>query len=104
LACRTAGHRARGPGKFHSAAAGILDGDITVTLVEVKGSQVRLAFDAPDQVRILRGELVVQADDLESAEGPDDADLEMKPAEWQRTPRRPVLPRRKVYRRLACSR
>jgi hypothetical protein len=73
-------------------------------VVEVKGSQVRLAFDAPDHIRILRAELMVQADDLESAEGPHDADLEAKPAEWQRTPRRPVQPRRKVYRRLACAR
>jgi carbon storage regulator len=82
----------------------VLDGNITVTVVEVKGSQVRLAFDAPDHVRILRGELVVQADDLESAEQPHDPDLEAKPAEWQGTPRRPVQPCLKVYRRLACSR
>jgi carbon storage regulator CsrA len=36
---------------------------ITLTLVEVKGGRVRLAFDAPDQVRILRGELAWWRDD-----------------------------------------
>jgi carbon storage regulator len=82
----------------------VLGGNVTVTVVEIKGSQVRLAFDAPDHVCILRGELVVQADDLESAEEPHDPDLEAKPAEWQGTPRRPVQPRRKTYRHLACSR
>ena len=30
---------------------------ITLTVVEVRGDRVRLAFDAPDQVRILRAEL-----------------------------------------------
>jgi carbon storage regulator len=30
---------------------------ITVTVIEVNGSQVRLGFDAPNQVRILRAEL-----------------------------------------------
>jgi carbon storage regulator len=79
----------------------VLDDNIIVTVVEVKGSQVRLAFEAPDQVRILRGELVVQADDLESAEQPHDADLEAKPAEWQRTGRRRQHQR---FARPACSR
>ena len=35
----------------------VLSNSITVTVVEVKGNRVRLAFDAPDQVHILRGEL-----------------------------------------------
>jgi carbon storage regulator len=34
-----------------------IGGNITVTVVEVNGNRVRLAFDAPDDVRILRGEL-----------------------------------------------
>jgi carbon storage regulator len=37
----------------------ILIGDnITLTVVRVQGNQVRLAIDAPAEVRILRGELV----------------------------------------------
>jgi carbon storage regulator len=37
----------------------ILIGDnITLTVVRLQGNQVRLALDAPDEVRILRGELV----------------------------------------------
>jgi carbon storage regulator CsrA len=31
---------------------------ITITVVHVRGNQVRLGIDAPDQVRILRAELV----------------------------------------------
>ena len=35
----------------------VLGNGITLTVVEVRGERVRLAFDAPDQVRILRAEL-----------------------------------------------
>ena len=35
----------------------VIGGNITVTVVGVNGNRVRLAFDAPDEVRILRGEL-----------------------------------------------
>jgi carbon storage regulator len=77
----------------------VLGGTITITVVEVKGSQVRLAFDATDEVRIMRGELVVQTEDPEQELH--DADLEAKPAEWQRTSRRMVNQRRA---RLACAR
>ena len=35
----------------------IIGDGITLTVVEVRGNRVRLAFDAPDQVRILRAEL-----------------------------------------------
>ena len=35
----------------------VLGNDITLTVVEVRGGRVRLAFDAPDHVRILRAEL-----------------------------------------------
>ena len=35
----------------------VFDNGITLTVVEVRGNRVRLAFDAPEQVRILRAEL-----------------------------------------------
>ena len=35
----------------------VIGDGITLTVVEVRGDRVRLAFDAPDQVRILRAEL-----------------------------------------------
>lgn len=36
----------------------IVVGDaITLTVVEIRGGRVVLAFDAPDEIRILRGEL-----------------------------------------------
>lgn len=34
------------------------DGPITVTVVEVNGQQVKLSFDAPDDVDIFRSELL----------------------------------------------
>jgi carbon storage regulator len=48
----------------------VIGNGITVTVVGVKGNRVRLAFDAPDQVRILRAELACWQD------GPLDADLD----------------------------
>jgi carbon storage regulator len=45
--------------------------NITLTVVRLQGNQVRLAIDAPGEVRILRGELV--------------DDFEMPPAtDWHR--------------------
>jgi carbon storage regulator len=35
----------------------LVDNHTTITVVEVRGKRVRLAFEAPDQVRILRSEL-----------------------------------------------
>jgi carbon storage regulator len=35
----------------------VIGDGVTLTVVEVRGDRVRLAFDAPDQVRILRAEL-----------------------------------------------
>ena len=36
----------------------VLDGEITVTVLELHGNFVRLGVDAPDNVKILRDELV----------------------------------------------
>jgi carbon storage regulator CsrA len=41
----------------------VIGGGITVTVVEVKGNRVRLAFNAPDDVRILRAELACWQDE-----------------------------------------
>ncbi len=46
----------------------IIGNDITLTVVEVKGNRVRLAFDAPNQICILRGELACRQDDPLNAE------------------------------------
>ena len=35
----------------------VIGNGITLIVVEVRGDRVRLAFDAPEQVRILRAEL-----------------------------------------------
>ena len=45
----------------------VIGSGITVTVVETKGNRVRLAFEAPDQVRILRAELACWQD--EEADG-----------------------------------
>jgi carbon storage regulator len=36
----------------------VISGDITVTVVSVIANKVRIGIDAPDQVRILRAELL----------------------------------------------
>ena len=35
----------------------VIGGDITVTVVEIKGNRVKVAIDAPDSTHIVRGEL-----------------------------------------------
>ncbi len=35
----------------------VIDGNITIEVVQIKGNQVRLGIKAPQSVRILRGEL-----------------------------------------------
>jgi carbon storage regulator len=52
----------------------VLGNGITLTVVEVRGDRVRLAFDAPDQVRILRAELACRQGE------PPDADLDGRPS------------------------
>ena len=47
----------------------VIGDGITLTVVEVGGGRVRLAFDAPDQVRILRAELACWQDDPASGDG-----------------------------------
>ena len=51
----------------------VLGDRITLTVVEVRGNQVRLAFDAPAQVRIRRAELARWPGE------PLDADLDGRP-------------------------
>jgi carbon storage regulator len=51
----------------------VIGNSITVTVVSVTGNKVRLAFDAPDQVRILRAELACRQGE------PLDADLDGRP-------------------------
>ena len=40
----------------------VVAGNIEVSVVEIKGNKVRLAFNAPDDVHILRKELCFEAD------------------------------------------
>ena len=56
----------------------VIGNGITLTVVSVLGNKVRLAFDAPDQVRILRAELLGRQD-----RPVPDPDLEGKPPEWE---------------------
>ena len=43
--------------------------DITVTVVRVRGDKVRVSIDAPDQVRILRAELLGCPDEPAGGDG-----------------------------------
>jgi carbon storage regulator CsrA len=66
----------------------VIGGGITVTVVSVIGNKVRLAFDAPDQVRIHRSELLALPD-----RPPLDPDLEGKPVEWKDGISKPAVSR-----------
>jgi carbon storage regulator len=46
----------------------VIGDSITLTVVEVRGHRVRVGIEAPDQVRILRGELAWWQDDPLDAE------------------------------------
>ena len=50
----------------------VIGNGITVTVVEVQGNRVRLGFDAPDQVRILRAELACWQEEPAACDGPAD--------------------------------
>jgi carbon storage regulator len=50
----------------------VIGSKIKVTVVEVKGNRVRLAFEAPDQVRILRAELACWQDEGVDSDEPTD--------------------------------
>ena len=39
----------------------LVGGQIKVTVVEIRGNQVRLAIEAPEEIRVLRTELVAAA-------------------------------------------
>ena len=51
----------------------VIGNGITLIVVEVRGGRVRLAFDAPEEVRILRAELACRQGE------PPDADLDGRP-------------------------
>ena len=56
----------------------VIGNGITLTVVAVTGNKVRVGIDAPDQVRILRAELLGWQD-----RPVPDPDLEGKPPEWE---------------------
>jgi carbon storage regulator len=51
----------------------VIGDGITVTVVAVTGNKVRVDIDAPDQVRILRGELAGWQEGSTACDGPADA-------------------------------
>jgi carbon storage regulator len=69
----------------------IIDGDISLTVVEVSGKGVRLGIDAPKDVCILREELVGQEYQHWVDDETPDPDLEGKPAEWEEAIPSPVF-------------
>ena len=47
----------------------VIGDDVRITVVRVEGNQVRIGIEAPQDVRILRGELLEEAeDDFEAAD------------------------------------
>jgi carbon storage regulator len=59
----------------------VIIGDVTLTVVGVRGHQVRLAFDALEHVRILRSELLDRKACPHATYAEFDADLPEKPGE-----------------------
>ena len=43
----------------------VIGGEITITVLEVKGKRIRLAIDAPRDIPIRRGELEMLAESLD---------------------------------------
>ena len=50
----------------------VIGNGITVTVVKVTGNKARLGIDAPDEVRILRGELACWQEEPAACDGPAD--------------------------------
>ncbi len=51
----------------------VIDGGITITVVEIRGSNVRLGIDAPDDTTILRSEIDDLRDNRDRMGQDDDA-------------------------------
>jgi carbon storage regulator len=60
----------------------VIGGNITVTLIETRGNQVRLGIEAPGHVRIVRGELLALRADSGDGADPSNIDLATRPVEW----------------------
>ena len=61
----------------------VVDGNITLTVVEIRGNHVRVAIDAPKHIRILRGELAGTQDQCGPAQKLLDRGPGEKRAGWQ---------------------
>jgi carbon storage regulator len=48
----------------------VIDNNITITVLEVAGNRVKLGVEAPDSVRVLRGELAWWQDDQAASAAP----------------------------------
>ncbi len=48
----------------HENEAIVIDGQIKVTIVEIRGHQIRLGIEAPKDVVVRRGELVASVKEL----------------------------------------
>jgi carbon storage regulator len=50
----------------------VIDGNIRITVVGIRGNQVRIGIEAPNSVKIFRQELVVPVHSSQELEGPRD--------------------------------
>ena len=53
----------------HKNEAIVIDGQIKVTVVEIKGDRIRLGIEAPQEIGVWREELVIPAGKAEVAVG-----------------------------------
>lgn len=45
----------------------VINDDIVVTILEIKGNRIRLGIEAPREVRVVRGELAPNAEEAPAA-------------------------------------
>ena len=65
----------------------VIAGNITLTVVAIEGNKIRIGIDAPNNVRILRSELLDHQEQRpEQKKDASDKDLDTKPSEWHDVP------------------
>jgi carbon storage regulator len=51
----------------HEDESIVIDGEIVITILEIRGNQIRLGIEAPKEVAVWRGELLASPQELELA-------------------------------------
>jgi carbon storage regulator len=77
----------------------IVGDDVKITVLAVRGNQVRIGIDAPKDVEVLREELVGRPHDGKKGQIQEDPDAEPGDNFGNREPTKPVIIAKKVSRK-----